>query len=319
MSEESTNSEESSITTVSRCRGWCITINNFTEDDVLNCMAVEEQSQYWVFGNEVGESGTPHIQGYVYFNNAKTFDQVRMLFDNRAHIEQQSKKSSFSRASNYCKKGEQSKAEWNEEHENGPNFGLNADWYEGGQLPADQATKGKRGLEAIHERWELAKAGRFEDLPPENLAKYEAIYFAYRKVEDRPVLDNKWIFGPSGKGKSRGIREEYAGREDQLYWKDPKTQWWDGYTDQECVIIEDLDPRFEIGWFMKMWTDHYKFRGQIKGGSRMIRPKRVVVTSQYSIDQVFHTDFEETAAIFRRFKDNIYKWNDMFQTFVKHG
>ena len=44
------------------------------------------------------------------------------------------------RASNYCKKGEQSKEEWKEHHEEGPNFGKNSIFEEKGEL----SNQGKR-------------------------------------------------------------------------------------------------------------------------------------------------------------------------------
>lgn len=44
-------------------KNWCFTINNYTDAHV----AVLETfpSTYLVYGKEVGESGTPHLQGYV--------------------------------------------------------------------------------------------------------------------------------------------------------------------------------------------------------------------------------------------------------------
>lgn len=36
-----------------------------------------QQTQCFVCGQEVGESGTPHLQGYVYLKNARTFAQMK--------------------------------------------------------------------------------------------------------------------------------------------------------------------------------------------------------------------------------------------------
>ena len=54
------------------------------------------------------------------------------------------------------------------------------------------------------ERWDLAKKGRFEDLPPERIKTYEYIRWKYQ--DD---LHNIWIFGPSGAWKSRLVRDNY--------------------------------------------------------------------------------------------------------------
>ena len=48
-------------------------------------------------------------------------------------------------------------------------------------------------------------------------------------------LDNEWRYGPTGTGKSRTAHEDYP----DAYIK-ANTKWWDGYIDQEVVIIDDF-------------------------------------------------------------------------------
>ena len=61
------------------------------------------------------------------------------------------------------------------------------DYFEAGTRPLNQAEKGERGKLAIQERWALAKAGEYEQLPPENLKIYKFINAMYRTVGDRDV------------------------------------------------------------------------------------------------------------------------------------
>ena len=61
------------------------------------------------------------------------------------------------------------------------------DWFEAGTKPLNQSEKGERGKPTIAERWALAKAGEYEQLPPENLKIYKYIHAMYRPVEDRDV------------------------------------------------------------------------------------------------------------------------------------
>jgi hypothetical protein len=57
---------------MSRSRAWCFTINNPAEDFWLLSEEVKyEHIKYVVYQKEQGESKTPHIQGYVYFTNAR--------------------------------------------------------------------------------------------------------------------------------------------------------------------------------------------------------------------------------------------------------
>lgn len=57
-----------------RSRAWVFTINNYTDDDCMN--VVDLSARYIVFSFEVGEQGTPHIQGYVYYHEARTRNSV---------------------------------------------------------------------------------------------------------------------------------------------------------------------------------------------------------------------------------------------------
>ena len=71
-----------------RSRGWIIVINNFNDDDIADMMSLYEVSKadYVLTSFEVGESGTPHIQGYVYFSNKKTFKRFILFTKSLQHI-----------------------------------------------------------------------------------------------------------------------------------------------------------------------------------------------------------------------------------------
>ena len=71
-----------------KARGWIFTINNWTEEDERAVLTLSEQEnvKYLICGKEVGESGTPHLQGAVYFNNACRFSTMKKKLE-RAHLE----------------------------------------------------------------------------------------------------------------------------------------------------------------------------------------------------------------------------------------
>lgn len=80
-------------------RAWCFTWNNYTEEDIKYLIKLFENSKY-LFGEEIGTEGTPHLQGMVRFPNAKPFERVRKLFKNN-HV---SPTENWNASLNYCSK-----------------------------------------------------------------------------------------------------------------------------------------------------------------------------------------------------------------------
>nr|WAE42483.1 MAG: replication associated protein [Cressdnaviricota sp.] len=262
-----------------RSRGWCFTINNYTEDDeyLMYDWCQCGECTYCVVGDEIGEEEeTPHLQGYIYFPTLKSFKQMKELHGT-AHWEKQ--KGTIDEASDYCKK--------------------EGKFIEGGVKPMSDKQKGDEGKQSIAERWALAKEGRFEELPPEQIKTYMFIHAMSHEVHDLDgEFENLWIVGPSGCGKSRWVRDNHAG-----FYTKPMSKWWDGYQHEETVLVDDLDPEHGkwIGYYLKIWADRYKFNAEVKGGMLQARPKRIIVTSQYTIRECF-TDPKTVEALERRFR-----------------
>lgn len=58
---------------------WCFTLNNYTEEEYGSMVLVfKEKCKMCIIGDEKGDSGTPHLQGYVEF---KTKCRPLNLFD----------------------------------------------------------------------------------------------------------------------------------------------------------------------------------------------------------------------------------------------
>lgn len=252
-----------------RTRSFCFTLNNYkpAEQEQLRKLPCK----YLIFGREKGDSGTPHLQGYVYFNSAKTLKAAIKTLPKRCHLEVA--KADAAANYKYCSK--------------------DGDFEEFGQRPKSQEEKGDDEKKRYQRAWEHAKAGNIEDIDPDirvrlygTLKKIRADYLPIPKAQDK--MDFHWFVGPSGAGKTSAARNENPVH----YLKDPNTKWWDGYVDQPCVIIEDYDKKCDImlQQMLKRWCDHWPFAAETKGGHINIRPPKIIVTSNYTMEQCFDHD-----------------------------
>lgn len=254
---------------------------------------------------EVGEQGTRHLQAVLVFGKRKRLSQVASMFRGGAHVEV----AHDAMASVvYCTK-ETSRVL-------GP--------WRAGSLPFQRNSK-----RCWDEIYEAAKEGRMDDIPADvccaaavlcNMQVRIRCYSTLKCIAkdhapakpDLQELDNVWLYGEPGSGKSFEARRLFPGAYPKAYNK-----WWDGYQGEDTVIIDDFEKGDEgrghpLGHHLKIWSDVYEFIGEIKGGAARIRPRRLIVTSNYSIDEVFpvHVDAALNAAVHRRFMERYWSVAD---------
>lgn len=264
-----------------RSRDWCFTLNNYKPTDEALLMQID--SKYLVYGREVAPTnGTPHLQGYIYFKEAKTGSAVVKLMPHHTRIDKRMAPKLDS-AIDYCKK--------------------DGDFYEQGDRPCNQEEKGRRGNEAAGWAIKKARAGDLASIEAEEpnlFIKYgprlEQLFVPPNKPLD--TLEHEWWVGPTGTGKSRLLWELYPD-----HYSKKINKWWDGYKRQDVVAIEEWSPEARLTTqALKQWADHYPFPGEIKGGGMQgLRPRKIIILSNYTIEQCFERS-EDRDPMLRRFR-----------------
>lgn len=264
---------------------------------------VKEKCQYWVIGEEKGEAGnTPHFQGYFQFTTAQRLSTLRRLL--RVFWQPQSPSSTPEQARDYCMK--------------------EGNWKQSGTLRGSSAALADgraKGGEKTKEKWanalECVKYGRLDDIDPQILICHytQLMNLARRYISvpndlqwQRPNTPNKWYCGPPNTGKSRKAREVLrAMRERETSDVYPKmcNKWWDGYDEERhegLVLIDDFDADHKmLAHHLKIWGDRYAFLAEGKGYAIGLRPKAIIITSNWHPSDIWQ-DEKDLQPILDRFE-----------------
>jgi len=248
---------------MSRSRNFCFTLNNYSDANLEWWkQAVEmEFFKYVCFGQEIGDSLTPHLQGYVQL--PKDRKSIKALIDSLANETCGKPHWEIARGSlednqNYTKK----EGVWLEF--GAPSCtgrGARSDLYE----VATAISKGASLQEVV------------EDHPVEfikysgGLQKLVLFHMKPRNFKTTVL----WYWGATGTGKSRTAWETYPA----AYAKSAANKWWDGYLGQPVTILDDWRPTKEIPFNeMLSLMDRYPKTVESKGGTIHFVSKILIIT-----------------------------------------
>ena len=272
-----------------RSKSWFLTYPKcpLTKEEVHALLCAKGRAIHGgVIARELHEDGTPHIHVYLLLSapyNCKSprFWDLAVYHGNYQHAK------SYTAVLQYVRKDQ--------------------DYLEFGDLDLEAKLESKKThaaylgkrlqeehlVDIVNDHPELTL--RFEQLQRSQLAYRQA------KLKNPPheTTRGTWIRGPPGSGKTHSVHTT----ESDLYVK-AQNKWWDGYTGQKAVLIDDFDQQGEcLAHHMKIWSDKWPAQGEIKGGHVPLTYDRLIVTSNFTIDQAFkNSDPETIKALNRRFK-----------------
>lgn len=147
-----------------------------------------------------------------------------------------------------------------------------------------------------------AKKGKLEEIPSDVLIR---CYTSLNKImvdNVKPEFIEREIvvyWGKTGVGKSRKAWEE-AGID--AYPKDPRSKFWDGYSGQEHVIIDEFRGAIDVSHMLR-WLDRYPVIVEVKGSSRVLKAKKIWITSNLEPKKWYpDLDIDTLDALMRRLR-----------------
>lgn len=267
-----------------RVRNFCFTWNNFPEDASKELESWDAPT-YIVFQPEVGEEGTPHIQGYVEFAGPRGVKGIRKKFEGM-YVMRRHKNSTADKASNYCKKGPTCKK-----------FDPDCDACKSNTLFFEKGTISKQGartdIEDISDMCQngnsireiiLEHPGAIRML--NNVIKTKEIFMDDRNEMPKVI----WLYGKAGVGKTKYVHDNH----DSIYIK-PHSKWWNGYNQQEVILIDDFPGfhgHFDIRYMFQL-CDPYACSMETKGGTVAINSPYIYITCDRHWSKFFDTETDE--------------------------
>lgn len=253
----------------------------FDYNNVLN----SSTATYICYGLEVApKTKKLHHQGFIYFSGARgSFKQVGKLLGG-AHCEMC--KGNLDQNTDYCSK------------EN--------DLIEFGEKPKQGF---RNDLEEVKSKI-LEHKLSVDEICIENPNIYHQYGRTLNKLEDIALrkkfrnwmTEGVWIYGPTGCGKSH---KAYEGFNPETHYNYPDDNgWWDGYTGQQIVIINEFRGEIKYRELLSL-CDKYPMSVRRRGREPVpFLAKKIIITSALSPKNLFCNLSEHDALeqLLRRFK-----------------
>jgi len=237
---------------------WVFTLNNPTVEPIDDPHTWRD-IRYCVYQLERGDQGTLHVQGYCILKKKKTLTGMKKL-NPRAHWA--IRRGTHDEARDYCLKEE----------------GRERPGDEWGEPPHRGARTDVATFADAIKTTSMSEKEVFEAFPNEYL-RFGSMFDRARLLFVEPrtwFTKGVCYWGPTRTGKSRRA----FGENPNAYFKmkNSTADWWDGYTGQEVVIINDF-----YGWIpyceLLRLLDTYPHRVKIHGGFVNFSAKKIVFTS----------------------------------------
>lgn len=172
--------------------------------------------------------------------------------------------------------------------------------------PYEQGVRAKPGKRKdIDTVRDMVKAGKRICDIADTVSSYQALRFAEKYITLQPVPDREaplvyWFHGSTGGGKTRAAWARARECRADVWCSHDTLQWFDGYTGQAYVIIDDFRGSSCKFSFLLKLLDRYPLMVPIKGGYVRWLPEVIVITSPLKPKYVYNKSSEDIQQLTRR-------------------
>lgn len=251
-----------------RAKNWVFTLNNYAG---LIDPELFPELGYCIYQEEVGESGTPHLQGYLMFERQLYMTQLQKLDGlEGAHFEVA--KGSVADNVRYCSK--------DEGRLGGP--------YEHGARPEGPTQGARNDLMAVKRAIDAGTTT--ETLYEEHfkeMVRHSKFFHAYKRFKTPQRNHQMTVFlfiGSAGTGKTR-TATTLASMLGTVFMVPPTKGsglYWDDYDQQDTVIIDEMDGNRMSPTFFNLLLDRYPLTVPVHGGAgHQFNSKNIIICTNY--------------------------------------
>lgn len=269
---------------MTQAKHWTFTDNNY--EGLLDWEIFQDAgATFLLYQEEIGDSGTPHLQGMVSFSSKKRLEQVSALFGSNPHLELTR---DIAASVRYCQKPE----------------GRLGGPYQHGVQPLGQGSR----ADLVALKADLVAGANMRSISEVHFSSFIRYHNGIRQFRNLHTIRREWpmeiiIFvGPTGTGKSRTAWERYP-----LAYAKNQSRWWDGYDGHESVIVDEMGGHIFSHTELLKLLDRFPHSVEVKGGTTEFLSRTIVFTTNQEPEDWYDNEkfgFSwETSPLHRRIRE----------------
>lgn len=274
-----------------RQRRWTLTLNNPTDAEYASVNKLETRYvKYAIFAQEVGEKGTPHIQGFIHFKNAKTLTATKkFLGSDRWHLIASNGTDYENRE--YCTKADEDAVEF-------------------GEIPLEHGP-----IDAWEDILQMVEGGfnnrqivrKYPGIAIRCQAAIEKYRTEFEWAEMRAWRDVEveYIAGPTGCGKSRkALYNDDGTVNTDVYRCTNAKNPFDKYDGESTIVFEEFRSQFTCRDMLN-WIDGHPLLLPARYADRMAKFTKVIILSNWTFAEQYHTVMDSSPETYKAWQRRV--------------